>query len=86
MTAPDLSRAVWRKSRRSNAGGSCVEVAAVWRKSSRSNDGGSCVEVAARDSLIAVRDSKNPNGPKLVLPRATWQGLTTEIKTGTYDL
>lgn len=34
-----------------------------WRKSSYSSNQESCVEVA--DSLDAVRDSKNPNGPCL---------------------
>lgn len=29
MTSVDLSRAIWRKSRRSNNGGNCVEVAAL---------------------------------------------------------
>ncbi|HEX2416936.1 MAG TPA: DUF397 domain-containing protein, partial [Micromonosporaceae bacterium] len=41
---------------------------ARWRKSSRSNGaGGNCVEVADNlPSIVAVRDSKNPEGPALV--------------------
>ncbi|MFB7468004.1 DUF397 domain-containing protein [Streptomyces sp. NPDC056224] len=36
----------------------------LWRKSSYSgNTGGDCVEVAAQPCLVAVRDSKNPDGP-----------------------
>ncbi|MCT2590432.1 DUF397 domain-containing protein [Streptomyces sp. N2-109] len=35
-----------------------------WRKSSYSSDtGGSCVEVAALPAAVAVRDSKDPEGP-----------------------
>ncbi|MGW7435885.1 DUF397 domain-containing protein [Streptomyces sp. NPDC054849] len=35
-----------------------------WRKSSYSgSNGGECVEVAAQPCLVAVRDSKNPDGP-----------------------
>ena len=44
----------------------------TWRKSSRSENGGSCVEL--RNTLDAVRDSKNP-GPTLradVRALATW--------------
>ncbi len=44
-----------------------------WRKSSYSGDqGGNCVEVAAiHSTTVAVRDSKNPQGPMLTLrPRA----------------
>ncbi|MFC7729662.1 DUF397 domain-containing protein [Actinomadura keratinilytica] len=38
--------------------------AASWRKSSRSGgQGGECVEVAALASVMAVRDSKDPEGP-----------------------
>ncbi|MCX5390387.1 DUF397 domain-containing protein [Streptomyces sp. NBC_00094] len=37
---------------------------ARWRKSSYSGDnGGDCIEVADLTAHIAVRDSKNPEGP-----------------------
>ncbi|MER5971328.1 DUF397 domain-containing protein [Streptomyces sp. NPDC002055] len=39
---------------------------AQWRMSSCSgDDGGQCVEVAAASCAVAVRDSKDPNGPAL---------------------
>lgn len=42
-----------------------------WRKSSRSSGGteGQCVELAVLHSSVGVRDSKDPEGPKLVLSR-----------------
>ncbi|MGI5468738.1 DUF397 domain-containing protein [Streptomyces sp. CA-132043] len=37
-----------------------------WRKSSYStNEGGECVEVAALPAAVAIRDSKDPDGPVL---------------------
>lgn len=43
---------------------------AVWRKSSRSgSNGGNCVELAALPGAVGVRDSKNPDGPVLLLSR-----------------
>jgi Domain of unknown function (DUF397) len=36
----------WRKSKRSQQQGACVEVAVDWRKSARSDQQGACVEVA----------------------------------------
>ncbi|GAA2561417.1 MULTISPECIES: DUF397 domain-containing protein [Streptomyces] len=44
-----------------------------WIKSSHStSDGPSCVEIAATPGTIHVRDSKNPNGPRLALTPTTW--------------
>ncbi|KJK43535.1 DUF397 domain-containing protein [Streptomyces sp. NRRL F-4428] len=60
---------LWRKSSYSgNTGGDCVECAplggAAWRKASYSgSNGGDCVEMAAQPCRVAVRDSKNPDGP-----------------------
>ncbi|MFI0444217.1 DUF397 domain-containing protein [Actinomadura sp. 6N118] len=40
---------------------------AKWRKSSQStSQGGECVELAAVPGVVAVRDSKDPEGPMLV--------------------
>jgi hypothetical protein len=79
----DLTGALWRNSSRSvNNGGNCVEVAA-WRKSSRSStNGGNCVEVAPLPGVVAVRDSKNPDGPALTFTHATWRTFTTTLKHG----
>ena len=74
---------VWRKSTYSGSnGGDCVETAAPWRKSSRSgSNGGECIEVAPDPGrLVAVRDSKDPDGPKLLVSPAQWQTFTARIK------
>ena len=61
---------------------------AEWRKSSKSDDtGGACVEVRDLASTgVAVRDSKDPDGPKLVFGPSAWQAFATRVKTGTLDL
>ncbi|WP_431776030.1 DUF397 domain-containing protein [Streptomyces cucumeris] len=39
-----------------------------WRKSSYSSDQGQCVEIAETSNhQVAVRDSKNPHGPTLLV-------------------
>ncbi|MGW4021518.1 DUF397 domain-containing protein [Streptomyces sp. NPDC005009] len=44
-----------------------------WIKSSYSTpDGPDCVEVATAPDHILIRDSKNPNGPRLTLTPTTW--------------
>lgn len=83
-TRTDPSRAGWRKSSRSTNGGVCVEVAA-WRKSSRSTNGGQCVEATLAGAAIAVRDSKNANGPRLTVGPEPWNAFTACIKTGSLD-
>lgn len=64
MSKMDLSRVVWRKSRRSGNGGqNCVEVGAV--KSHR---------------VIAIRDSKNPERDALALDQLRWTTFTQRLK------
>lgn len=58
-----------------------------WRKSSRSTDtGDACVEVAEFVAGVAVRDSKDPDGPKLVFCPSAWQAFATQVKNGGLDL
>jgi hypothetical protein len=61
---------------------------AVWRKSSYSSaNGGNCVEVARNlPGAVAVRDSKDPDGPKLTFGPAAWAAFTTAIQDGSLDL
>jgi hypothetical protein len=59
----------------------------IWRKSSHSGGGGGqCVEVAdLPDGGVAVRDSKDPDGPKLVFTLAEWQAFIGGAKDGEFD-
>ncbi|WP_203655598.1 DUF397 domain-containing protein [Actinocatenispora rupis] len=45
----------------------------VWRKSSRSNASGNCIEVMDLGERVAVRDSKDPAGPMLVVSSRAWR-------------
>ncbi|MEU6964167.1 DUF397 domain-containing protein [Streptomyces chrestomyceticus] len=50
-----------------------------WVKSSYSGNGGQCIEaatnLAASRGVVPVRDSKDPNGPVLMLYPAAFAGL-----------
>ncbi|MFF4847540.1 DUF397 domain-containing protein [Streptomyces sp. NPDC001194] len=80
-TIQGLKGAQWRKSSySSDTGGECVECAplgaADWRTASYSSDtGGDCVEVAAQPCLVAVRDSKNPEGPAFTVSPAAFSAF-----------
>jgi hypothetical protein len=51
------------------------------RKSKRSTNDGNCVEVADNlPGVVAVRDSKDPDGGALVLSRDTFRGLLDFVK------
>ncbi|MGI5322957.1 DUF397 domain-containing protein [Actinomadura nitritigenes] len=60
---------------------------AAWRKSSRSgaiNDE-ACVEVAGSVDGVAIRDSMDPDGGRLVVGRARFGSLLEAIKHGALD-
>jgi Domain of unknown function (DUF397) len=61
---------------------------AKWRKSSRSNaNGGACVEVARNlPDAVAVRDSKDPDGPRLAFRPEQWKSFAAQVKAGHFDL
>jgi hypothetical protein len=59
---------------------------AIWRKASYSTTG-NCVEVARNlPGLVAVRDSKDPDGSALIFAPGEWQAFTADVKTGDFDL
>lgn len=60
----------------------------TWRKSSYSgSNGGGCVEVAAFPGrAVGVRDSKDPEGPKLVFAPNDWRAFIVGVKAGEFDL
>ena len=61
---------------------------AQWRKSSCSGDnGGACVEVARNlPGAVAVRDSKDREGPVLAFAPADWEAFTAAVRAGEFDL
>lgn len=80
---PSMDDLHWIKSSFSdNAGGECVEVA--WRKSSYSDaEGNNCVEVAAAAApAVHIRDSKDPQGPSLSVPRRGWTAFLQYATAG----
>jgi hypothetical protein len=81
--------AMWRKSSHSGGnGGNCIEVAGGWTKSTFSGGNGEgCVEVAShRPNTVAVRDSKDREGPQLAFPAPAWSQFVAGIKGGEFDL
>jgi len=71
----DLTGAVWRKSSFSSGiGGACVEIAVV--PGSKEGSG----------HVIAMRDSKRPDGPVLIFTPAEWEAFTLGVQDGEFDL
>ncbi|MER5612797.1 DUF397 domain-containing protein [Streptomyces sp. NPDC002215] len=59
-----------------------------WFKSSYSDNGGNCIEVAANlvasRGVVPVRDSKNPGGPVLSIPAASFSSFVAGVKAGEF--
>jgi len=54
---------------------------AEWHKSSYSSQDGNCVEVADNLSgIVAIRDSKDPQGPIVAFTCHDWQAFVRQIK------
>jgi hypothetical protein len=58
---------------------------ARWIKSRHSNAEGNCVEVAAVDGGIALRNSRDPDGPALVYTPAEVAAFLAGARDGEFD-
>ncbi|MET9484389.1 DUF397 domain-containing protein [Streptomyces sp. NPDC006638] len=58
----------------------------AWFKSSYSSGAeGNCVEAANVMPVVAVRDSKDKEGPAIVFPRSSWAAFVARVRTGAFD-
>ena len=59
-----------------------------WIKSVASgSQGGNCIEVAFKDNGdVAVRNSKDPDGPVLTFTRPEWDAFVEGAKDGEFDV
>jgi hypothetical protein len=57
-----------------------------WIKASASAGNGACVEVARLEVGVAVRDSKDPDGPVLRYTPQEWAAFLDGAKAGEFEL
>lgn len=58
----------------------------AWRKSSYSGANGNCVEVAYVSDGVAMRDSKDREGPALVFTPQEWDAFVAGVIDGQFAL
>jgi hypothetical protein len=60
---------------------------ATWTKSARSGPtGGNCVEVTfLTEGAVAMRNSRQPDGPALVFTRDEWDAFVGGARDGDFD-
>jgi len=56
-----------------------------WRKAQRSVANGACVELAPVNGMVAMRDSKDPDGPVLMYTVTEWGAFLHGAKAGEFD-
>ncbi|WP_367139147.1 DUF397 domain-containing protein [Saccharothrix sp. HUAS TT1] len=52
----------------------------AWRKSSYSGNDANCVEVALRTTVVGLRDSKNPEGGRLLVGSKAFRSFLRAVK------
>ena len=57
----------------------------AWLKAQSSSHNGQCVEIASTTSKIAIRDSKDPDGPILVYTPAEFKAFLDGARNGEFD-
>lgn len=58
----------------------------TWRKSTASNPSGDCVELAALPGgAVALRNSRDPQGPALIYTPAEITAFVAGVKSGEFD-
>jgi hypothetical protein len=55
-----------------------------WRKSEYCGTN-ACVEVAVNEGSFLVRDSKNPDGPRLTFDQSEWIAFVAGVRAGNFD-
>jgi hypothetical protein len=60
------------------------EPSVVWHRSRYCGEAGSCVEVAKVGDAVAMRDSKNPDGPILLFDQVQWTAFLATVCTEEY--
>ncbi|TDC60813.1 DUF397 domain-containing protein [Actinomadura sp. GC306] len=59
---------------------------AVWRKASRSTaEGDNCVEVAVVSHSVALRDSQDPSGPRIIIGHDEFHRFASALKNLSLD-
>jgi hypothetical protein len=61
-----------------------LKLKTTWRRATLCNSG-SCVEVAGTQAGVAVRDSKQSNGPLLHYTADEWRAFVRGVKAGEFD-
>lgn len=57
----------------------------TWQKAQSSTANGQCVEIASTIGKIALRDSKDPDGPVLVYTPAEFSAFLEGARNGEFD-
>jgi hypothetical protein len=61
-----------------------LDSATIWRRSRRC-DSGACIEVAHVGGGLAMRDSKDPGGPRLTFTVGEWRAFLAGVRAGEFE-